>query len=236
MDNNEITAGSGVYNTDCLCPTFGPDNPNLFSNTFGIEFEDDNDHLVWPMSAFEFVSAFGLDKEMTYSLSHPANFSLMDSGVPQRTSIAILSALTDRLDSLRLEEFELHDPSLRHAPSALCQISAFLNGAVGTKLPDNRHWSKALQDDPETKLLMRIVSNPGLAEEVKHINSLHSIYRHPARLGNFSTKDGVLFMKEIFKHDSKYSNLRIVPLAMRNVVFVAFHANPIGGHYYSWAT
>ena len=43
-------------------------------------------------------------------------------------------------------------------------------------------------------------------------------------------------MKEIFKQDSKYVNLRIVPLAMRNVVFVAFHANPIGGHFSSWAT
>ena len=125
LDNNEITTGSGVYDSDYLCPTFGPDNSNLFSNTFGVEFTDNNETFVRPLSAFEFVSAFGLDKEITYSLSHPANFSLMDSGVPQRTSIAILSALTDRLDSLRLEEFELHDPSLRHAPSALCQISAF---------------------------------------------------------------------------------------------------------------
>ena len=91
------------------------------------------------MSGFEFVSTFGLDKEISYSLSHPANFSLVDSGIPQCTSIVLLSALTDRLDSLRNESFELHDPSLRHAPAVLSQISAFLNGAVGTKLPDNRH-------------------------------------------------------------------------------------------------
>ena len=108
------------------------------------------------------------------------------SALPSRFSLLLLIVLI----FLRNENFEFHDPSLWHAPSALCQISAFLDGPVGTKLPDNRHWSRALQDDPETKLLIRIVSNPGLAEEVKHINSLHSIYRHPARLGTEIPKAG----------------------------------------------
>ena len=98
----------------------------------------------------------------------------MDSGIPQRTSFALLNALITRLDCLRSEGFEIFDPSVRCAPAALSQISTFLNGAVGTKLPDNRHWVKALQDDPETKLLLRIVANPGLAEEVENINSLHA--------------------------------------------------------------
>ena len=82
LDNPEITAGSGVYSTDGLCPTFAPNNPNLFSNTFGIEFDLDTEWLVRALSAYEFVSAFGLDKEITYSLSHPTNFLLTDSGIP----------------------------------------------------------------------------------------------------------------------------------------------------------
>ena len=95
LENEELTAGSGVYDTDCICPPFAPDNTHLFANTFGIEFDDGSDCLVWHVSAFEFVLDFGLDKEIIYSLSHPANFSLVDSGIPQRTSSALLFALTD---------------------------------------------------------------------------------------------------------------------------------------------
>ena len=95
LDNKELTAGSGVYDTDCICPPSAPDNTNLFANTFGIEFDDGSDSLVWPVSAFGFVSAFGLDREIIYSLYHPANFSHIDSNNPQRKSSAFLSALTN---------------------------------------------------------------------------------------------------------------------------------------------
>ena len=37
-------------------------------------------------------------------------------------------------------------------------------------------------------------------------------------------------MKEIFENYVKYINLRIVPSSLTNLIFVAFHANPIGGH------
>ena len=33
------------------------------------------------------------------------------------------------------------------------------------------------------------------------------------------------------KHKSAYRCLRIVPRDLRNIVFIAFHANPIGGHF-----
>ena len=37
-------------------------------------------------------------------------------------------------------------------------------------------------------------------------------------------------MKEIFQNDVKYVELKIVPQSLVNIIFVAFHANPIGGH------
>ena len=84
--------------------------------------------------------------------------------------------------------------------------------------------------------LLESVSNPGVAEDVEKLNTLHSIYRQPARLGSFSVKDGTLQMKDIFEHDTKYLNLRIVPSSLCNVVFIAFRANPIGAHFNSWDT
>ena len=40
LENKELTAGSGVYDTGCICPPVTPDIPNLLANTFGIEFDD----------------------------------------------------------------------------------------------------------------------------------------------------------------------------------------------------
>ena len=37
-------------------------------------------------------------------------------------------------------------------------------------------------------------------------------------------------MKEIFTNGAKFIKLCIVPASLQNIVFIAFHANPIGGH------
>jgi hypothetical protein len=81
-----------------------------------------------------------------------------------------------------------------------------------------------------TSLLLEVVANPVLGESQRHVTPLAYIYRQPARQGHFSTRDGILYMKEIFQNDTKFVELRIVPSSMVNIIFVAFHANPIGGH------
>ena len=54
----------------------------FFANTFDIKFDDSSDRLIWPVFVFEFISVFGLDSKIVYSLSHPADFSLTDNGIP----------------------------------------------------------------------------------------------------------------------------------------------------------
>ena len=81
-----------------------------------------------------------------------------------------------------------------------------------------------------TKLILEIVANPGLSQDRKKIASLHHVYRQPARQGQFTARDGILYMKEIFNNDVKFVDLRIVPESLYNIVFVAFHANSIGAH------
>ena len=68
-----------------------------------------------------------------------------------------------RLDSICTENFEIFDPRLSHAPAAITMVPAFLNGAVGSRIPTNEVWLKALKNDPMTKLLLELVANPGLS-------------------------------------------------------------------------
>ena len=84
------------------------------------------------MSSFEFVSGFGLDNATNYSLSHPSNFSLVGSSIPQQTSYSRLSVLTYRLDELHNAKFDVHDAALHYASTAISMVPVFLNGAVGS--------------------------------------------------------------------------------------------------------
>ena len=104
-----------------------------------------------------------------------------------------------RPEIVRTENFEILNPSRYVAPAALAEVCAFTNGAVGSRIPDNNIWRRALCDDPVTNLLLDIVTNPVLAESTDHISPLDHIYRQPARQQHFSVKNGILFMKEIFK-------------------------------------
>ena len=182
------------------------------------------------------ASCFRLDVDVTHSLALAENFCLLDGGVPSRTSWLLIDALLRRLESVRDENFEIHSPHQCAAPAAIAHVPAFTNGAVGSRIPDNATWRKALKNDPVTALLLDIVNNPALGQLQEHVKPLPHVYRQPARQGHFSTKEGILYMKEIFQNDERYVSLRIVPASLVNIIFVAFHANPIGGHFNDYRT
>ena len=227
-DDKEVIAGAGVYSGTGLCPPFVASNTNMFGSTFGMEFELDGKLCVRPVSAYEIASCFGLGNDLTHSLAHPAFFCLLDCGVPANTSKCFIEVLLSRLADMQRGNFQIMQPNHCAAPA--------VNGAVGSRIPDNRTWEQALQDDPMTKLLLEIAANPSLGDSQAHVQPLDHIYRQPARQGNFSVRDRVLYTKEIFKDDDRFVDLRIVPSSMRNIIFIAFHENPIGGHLNSFRT
>ena len=75
-----------------------------------------------------------------------------------------------------------------------------------------------------------------MAQSQQVVQKLDYIYRQPARLGQFSVKDKILYMREFFQNDDRYVELKIVPDSLRNIIFVAFHSNPIGGHLNTFRT
>ena len=81
-----------------------------------------------------------------------------------------------------------------------------------------------------TKLFCDMVAHPHLTEDSSKLNSLHSSYRQLAQLGLFYIKDHILYLKEVFKNDTKFVSLHIVPSSLRNMIFIEFRANPIVGH------
>ena len=71
------------------------------------------------------------------------------------------------------------------APAATALIPTFVNGDVGSTIPDNRFWAKALTEHPMTNVLLEIVSSPAMGQSQAVLQKLDYIYRQPARQGNF---------------------------------------------------
>ncbi len=67
------------------------------------------------------------------------------------------------------------------------------------------------------------MSNKTLAE-VNHN------YRGPLRQSNILLENDMLIMREPIDGTSSYTRLQLVPCELRNILFVAFHTNPMGGH------
>ena len=130
FDNTAITAGSGAYEVDGLCPLFSSTNPNMFAATFGIECETSGTTFVRPISSYEYTKCFRLTNDLTYSLSHPENFGLLTSGIPAKTGRLFLNSVLLRLDNIRNESFEVFDPSLQHAPTTVSMVPAFTQSLV----------------------------------------------------------------------------------------------------------
>ena len=62
------------------------------------------------------------------------------------------------------------------------------------------------------------------------MNTLYYIYRRPLREGLIMHECNTLYLHEPVPQTAKATKLIIVPQGLWNIIFTAFHVNPIGGH------
>ncbi len=133
--NSTIKSGSYLVSTNRLCPRFEPcNNSNLFCHYFGIEFNHEGHNYVRAISLFEFACWFNLNDDITYKLSHQSNTFCLDAAIPGHNSVHIFDQLLSWLVCIRDANCSIFSPNQYATPTACTQ--AFLNGAVGIKLPD----------------------------------------------------------------------------------------------------
>ena len=224
-----ILSGSDVVSTSDLCPSFSPcKSQNIFGHLFGIEFPLENNLYVRPISSFEFVRYFNFNDDLTYALSHRDNEFYLDAAIPAFTSAHVLSSIHNRLDIIQQANVQVIEPNTVHAPAALSNV--FMNASTSTRLPDRHAWIKAYDDDPQTRLIKDMIQNPSLVrnEQLQHI---HHRLRMPLRQSLLVIEnDMIIYREPIGDGSDSYCKLRLVPSSLRHILFVAFHANPIGGH------
>ncbi len=128
---------------------------------------------------------------------------------------------------IRNSTLEIFEPNQFAAPAAI--IQAFLSGAVGTTLPSHTRLIQAYNSDKDLCLIRKIVLNPSLLsnETLREINyNCHAGLQKSLIL----LEDGISIYREPIAGEQSYTRLQLVPKELYNILFIAFHLNPVGGH------
>jgi hypothetical protein len=222
--------------TDGLCPRFEPcDNSNLFQHHFGIKFTYKGHTYVRAISPFKFARCYNLEDKITYKISHQSNIFCLDAAIPGRTSAHIFDQLLTRLVSIRDANCSIFSPNQYAAPAACAQ--AFLNGAVGIRLPNKAQWVEAYSRDPVMKCIIGFVEHPGtISNKALEASGIDYNYRAALRQLRIIIEDGLLIYCKPIAGSALYARLQLVPSKFFNILFIAFHTNPIGGHFNAYHT
>ena len=236
IDKMPTLQGTLVYDTYFPAPPLGEKNSNIFGELFGILYKDESGLLhTRRISIFEYCRCFGLQNEVLHKVAeNNRNLELLRNSLPACTSSFLLEKAFEllRLVISDHENFAIEQhPDI--APAAISNV--LTNSIVHHKIPDDDVWRKAVQDDSECKLMLQMIQNPAIITQ-ENLNKLHYTLRQPMRNSNIFEKNGIIFIKEKIPSKNISVALKIVPASLRNIIFIAFHSNPIGGHLSAYHT
>ncbi len=147
--------------------------------------------------------------------------------MPGRTSAWLFEQVHSHLVYLRDLNSKIFFPNQFAAPAATIQTLA--NGAICTCLPSHERWVQAYTNDTELCAVRNLSVNPSLITS-KTLATVNHNYRGPLRQSLISVKADMLILQEPISGTSSFTRLQLVPNELVNIIFIAFHTNPIGGH------
>jgi hypothetical protein len=209
-------------------------NDNLFQQLFGIKFSHEGSIFVGPFLQFKVEWFFSLSKDLTHRLSQPNCHVKLEHGIPAHTSAWLFDQVVDKLIEIHNANYKVFNPVNYTAPAAVVQ--AFISFAMGTHLPSIDFWKAAYTSNPEMTMIMRIINKPSLATK-ENLLKVDANYIAPLRQARMTLKCNMIILNEsLGMTPSSYVKLGVVPEELCEIIFIAFHANPVGGHLHPYRT
>jgi len=225
--DDSILAGSSVLSRESVCPPFEScPNQNLFQQFFGIEFHYNDHTYVRAISTYKFTRCFRLVDNIQYRMSHERYKFGLDASMPGRTSSWLFDQVHSHLLYLRDANCEVFSPNQFAAPAAT--IQTLVNGTICTHLPSRERWVQAYTNDTELCAVRDLALNPSKINNKALANVNHN-YCGPLRQSLIFVENDMLILHEPIVGTSSYTRLQLVPSELMNIIFIAFHTNPIGG-------
>ena len=96
-------------------------------------------------------------------------------------------------------------------------------------MPLHLRWTQAYNSGTDMVTIKRLVLNPSLISNAT-LADVNYNYKILLRKSYICIEDNMLIFKEPFIGSTLFTCLQIVPKELYNIIFIAFHVNPIGGH------
>jgi len=184
------------------------------------------------ISTYEYLSMFRLERDLAFlyakQLNLAGHFDPFIVGLPGRTSEFLLTLVLDDLVAIRnLTSFTM-DPT--GEVSCSDTVSMLLSGSTTLHLPDEKMWRDELGRDAVCSRLLQLIQQPELRTKRELMDAIPPVYRQPMRDGYIREDGGYLYFMDPIPESTELLKLQIVPKGLWNVLFTAFHVNPMGGH------
>jgi hypothetical protein len=124
-------------------------------------------------------------------------------------------------------------PNQFAAPAAT--IQTLVTGMVSTHLPSQERWIKAYTNNTELCAVWNLVVNPSLITN-QALSTVNHNYCGPLHQSLISVEDDMLILRKLISGMSPFTCLQLVPSKLINIIFIAFHTNPVGGHLNAYRT
>ncbi len=166
-------------------------------------------------------------------MSHERYKFGLDAAMPGCTLVWLFEHVHSHLVYLRDANSKIFLPNQFAAPAAT--IQTLVNSAICTHLPSHDHWVQAYASDPDLCAVRDLALNPSKMTN-NALSKVNHNYRGPLRQSLISIKNDMLFLRKPIVGTSSLTRLQLVPAERVNIIFIAFHKNPIGGHLNAYRT
>jgi hypothetical protein len=152
---------------------------------------------------------------------------VLDVSMPGCTSAWLFEQVHSHLVLIQDNNSKVFSPNQFAMP--VTTIQTLVGGAICFCLLCHNHWLKAYNNDRELCTIHELILNLLLITNESHSKVNHNFCGTLQKL-LMCIEDGMLVFREPITGRDSYICLQLVPHELYNIIFMTFHANPIGAH------
>jgi hypothetical protein len=114
-------------------------------------------------------------------------------------------------------------------------IQTLVNGAICTCLSSKERWIQAYANDTKLCMVQDLALNPSTITN-QTLSKVNHNYCALLPQSLISVEGDMLILREPIGRTSSFTRLQLASAKLINIIFIAFHTNPIGGHLNTYQT
>lgn len=206
------------------------DNISAFGCSFGIPFTDATGaNHVRPCHTKEFLGFYSFPRESQSKQLVDTPIQILTPMLRTCCPFQLASHIADTIIDQVFVRL-LDDVGTARESVVNCLV------ATAKKTPTTEEWLEAYQSDPDCAFILNLCHNPTLTVTEKTLRTIHESYRPYIRERRFGWQHGRIVFHQLLGVSNRTLLLIVVPPTIQRLIFTAYHATPMMGHFGEYKT